>query len=70
MTQVRYNGVRDPQAEFEALRPYHRALIKLQTQVRPFSPDYLILHAAQKALDTACFHFTGDPSFYAARPPG
>jgi hypothetical protein len=38
-------------------------------RVRPLGPDYLILNAAQKALATACFHFTGDPYFYAGQAP-
>ena len=69
MTQVRYTGIADPKAEFEALRPYHDALIRLQTRVKPLGPDYLILNAAQKALATACYHFTGDPYFYAGQAP-
>ncbi len=69
MTQVRYPGVLDPKGEFEALRPYHDALIRLQTRYRPFGPEYLILNAAREALATACFHFTRDPNFYAATPP-
>ena len=70
MTRMRYVGVHDPKGAFEALKPYRKAIIDMKTQVRPFGPDYLILDAAMKALDTAAFHFTGDPTFYHLRPPG
>jgi hypothetical protein len=69
MTPVRYPGLQDATAQFEALRPYHDALIRMQTRVKPLGPDYLILNAAQKALATACYHFTGDPYFYAGKAP-
>jgi hypothetical protein len=36
---------------------------------RPFGPDYLILSAVLKALDTADYHFTREPSFNASKPP-
>jgi hypothetical protein len=42
----------------------------MMTQCRPFGPDYMILAAAKKALDTAAYHFTREPDFYAAKPPG
>jgi hypothetical protein len=64
MVQVRYTGIRDPKAAFEALRPYRKAMIQLQMNCRPFSADYMVLLAAQEALDTAAFHFTRDPTFF------
>ncbi len=70
MTKIRYLGVTDPKASFETLRPYHRALIALQTKCRPFGTDYLILAAAQKALETAAYHFTRDTAFYSGKPHG
>lgn len=68
MNQVRYRGVHDPKAAFEALRPLYRGLIQMKTQVRPFGPDYLILDAVLKALTTAAYHFTREPDFYAGKP--
>lgn len=41
----------------------------MQTQCRPFGPDYLILDAVKKTLDTAAYHVTGEPDFYALDPP-
>ena len=70
MTKVRYLGVTDPKAAFEALRDYHHALIKLQTRCRPFGADYLVIMAAKEALETAAFHFTRDSGFYAGAPHG
>jgi hypothetical protein len=70
MNQVRYLGVSDPHKAFEELKPLQRRLIRMMTQCRPFGPDYLILSAAKTALDTAAYHFTRDPNFYAAKPPG
>jgi hypothetical protein len=70
MNQVRYLGVHDPKAAFEALRPLNRGLIRMMTQCRPFGPDYMILAAAKKALDTAAYHFTREPDYNAAKPPG
>jgi hypothetical protein len=70
LTQIRYVGVTNPKAVFDELRPYRRARIKMKAGCRPFGPEYLILTAAQEALDTACFHFTRDPTFYVAPPHG
>lgn len=39
----------------------------MQGKVRPFSPDFLILSAVTKALDTAAYHFTHEPDFYSAK---
>ena len=68
LVKVRYLGVSDPKAAFEALRPYRERLISLQDRCRPFHTDFLILHAAQKALDAAAHYFTGDPNFFALKP--
>ena len=68
MVAIRYTGVTDAPRAFDGLRPYRHQLILLQARCRPFGPDYLILSAATKALDTAAFHFTGDPSFFALKP--
>ena len=40
----------------------------MQRHVRPFGPDYLILSAVTKALDTAAYHFTSEPDFFALKP--
>ena len=67
MVRVRYVGLSDPKAAFDALRAYRQQLIEMQMRYRPFSPDYLVLHEAQKALDRAAEHLTRDPRFYALR---
>lgn len=69
MVQIRYPGVVEARAAFEALKPFREAVIRMQAQCRPFGPDYLILDAVRKALDTAAYHFTGEPEFFALRPP-
>ena len=53
MVQVRRTGMPSPAAVFEELRPLRERLIKMQQAYRPFGPDYLILSAVTKALDTA-----------------
>jgi hypothetical protein len=68
MVKVRYTGFGDPKAAFNDLRPYRSQLIAMQARCRPFHADYLILHAAQKALDAAAHYFTGDPTFFALKP--
>ena len=68
MVKVRYLGIASPKTAFEELKPLRAKLIALQDKCRPFHTDYLILHAAQKALDTAAYHFTGDPNFFASKP--
>lgn len=70
MTKVRYHGLQNPKESFEELRPLQRNLIRMMTRCRPFGPDYMILDAAKKALDTAAYHFTREPDFYALKPPG
>lgn len=56
--------------EFEALRPYNKALIDLRGRCRPFGPDYLALDIACQGLLTALCHFTGDTELYAAAACG
>ena len=34
---------------------------------QPFGPDYLILDAVDKALETAAYHLTREPSFCATK---
>ena len=68
MVRMRYTGLDDPRQAFEALRPLRRELIRMQTRYRPFGPDYLVLAAATKALDTAAYHFTGEADFFAMKP--
>lgn len=53
VVKVRYLGISDPKATFNELRPYRERLIGMMGQCRPFHADFLILHAAQKALDAA-----------------
>lgn len=67
MVRMTYTGIPDPKAAFDALRPYRKAIIELEMLCRPFSADYLVLMAAKDALDTAAFHFTRDPTFYAIK---
>ena len=69
MVRIRYPGVVEARQAFEALKPFRDALLRLQSQCRPFGPDYLILDAVRKALDTAAYHFTGEPDFFSLRPP-
>ncbi len=64
MVQVRRHGLSDPGAAFNELRPYRERLITLMGACRPFQADFLMLHAAQKALDAAAHYFTGNPNFY------
>ena len=70
MGKVIYTGLSDATAAFEALRPYHKALIEMRTGCRPFGPEYHVLSAAQDALVTAAFHFTRDPPFFSDKPHG
>lgn len=70
MTPVRYTGLPDARVAFESLRPFHRAVIDMKCRYRPFGPEYLILDAVRASLATAAFHFTRDPNFFSAEPPG
>ncbi|HEY8615837.1 hypothetical protein [Phenylobacterium sp.] len=69
MVRVRYTGITQAKEAFDALRPFHGHLVRLQTNCRPFGPDYMILDAVKKALSTAAYHFTGEPDFFALKPP-
>jgi hypothetical protein len=68
MVQVNRRGLSDPKAAFDELRPYRERLVVLAGRCRPFQADFLMLHAAQKALDAAAHYFTGDPNFYGLTP--
>lgn len=68
VVKVRRTGVADAKPYFDRLRPGRDTLIELQGKYRPFGPEFLILEAVKKALDTAAHHFTGDPNFYSLRP--
>ena len=68
MVRMRYVGTVDPKAAFSELSPLRSKLLAMQNSYRPFGSDDLILAAVVKALDTAAYHFTGDPTFYAMRP--
>lgn len=67
MVRMTYPGISDPKKAFDALRPYRKAILELEMLCRPFGTDYLVLMAAKDALDTAAFHFTRDPTFYAIK---
>ncbi len=69
MVRMRYPGLTDPKAAFEQLKPLRAHVLKMQARCRPFGPDYLVLSAITKAMDTAAYHFTGEPDFFALRPP-
>lgn len=70
MVRTQYTGIDDAKARFGRLRALREELIRMQDQVRPFGPDFLILEAVRKALDTAAYHFTREPDFYSHKPPG
>jgi hypothetical protein len=68
MARVSYPGVYDPKKAFRDLKPLRDGLIQMKMRCRPFHSDYLVLDAAMKALDTAAYHFTGEPDFYGLKP--
>jgi hypothetical protein len=68
MARVRYLGIGDAKIAFDKLRPYRERLLEMQDKCRPFHADFLMLHAAQKALDAAAHYFTGDPQFFSLKP--
>ena len=70
MTRVRYTGLPDPVNAFEALTPYVDQLRALQMRCKPFGADYLALAIALDGVQTAAYHFTGRPHFYAAEDRG
>ena len=68
MVRMRYVGIIDPKCAFSELSPLRSKLLAIQDSYRPFGLDHLILAAVLKALDTAAYHFTGEPDFYAMGP--
>ncbi len=68
MVPVRYTGLPDPKGAFDELHPLRERVRGMQDRFRPFGPDYLILDAVRKALDTAAYHFTHEPDFFALKP--
>ena len=66
--QTRYVGLGDAKAAFGELRALRERMLGMQASVRPFGPDYLVLSAVVKALDTAAYHFTREPDFFALKP--
>jgi hypothetical protein len=67
MVKRNYVGLGDPRAHFETLGEYRQKLLEMRKKYRPFGTDFLILDAAIKALDTAAYHFTREPDFYAIK---
>ncbi|HPA37586.1 MAG TPA: hypothetical protein PLV04_02490 [Phenylobacterium sp.] len=65
MVQRAYVGLADPLREFEALRPYADQLRALQRRCKPFGRDYNAIAIALDGLETAAYHFTRRPHFYA-----
>jgi hypothetical protein len=70
MTVVRYTGLGDAIAAFDALRPLHARLLAMQSRLRPFGSDYLVIEAVLKALGTAAYHFTREPDFFSIQASG
>ena len=58
MVRRTYGKITDPQEAFEALRPAHTHVNRLAQCVRPFGPEYLVLHALTDMMATAAFHFS------------
>ena len=72
MVHRTYAGLGAPDAaarDFEALRPYVRALWGLQATVGYFTRDGSALDIALDCLQTAAFHFTRRRHFYGPRDP-
>jgi hypothetical protein len=67
MVKINYLGLRDARESFEELGDYRCKLMEMRKKHRPFGADFLILDAAIKALDTAAYHFTREPDFYAIK---
>jgi len=65
MVKITYVGVADPVARFEALRPCVQLLRQMQRQCRPFGRDYHAIAIALEGLDSAAYHFTRRPQFFA-----
>ena len=53
-------------AAFHRLQPYHQRLRALQARCRPFGRDWQALNIPLQGVETAAFHFTGTPQFYAS----
>ena len=72
MVHRTYHALGAPDAaarDFEALRPYVRALWGLQAAVGYFTRDGSAIDIALDSLQTAAFHFTRRPHFYGPRDP-
>lgn len=69
MVKRNYVGLGDPRQCFEELGEYRHRLMEMRKKHRPFGTDFMILDAAIKALDTAAYHFTREPDFYAIKMP-
>lgn len=65
MVQQTYAGIGDPIRVFEDLIPYARRLRELQRRCKPFGRDYHALAIAIDGLESAAYHFTRRPHFYA-----
>jgi hypothetical protein len=70
MTRVRYTGLPDPVKAFEELTPFVDRLRQMQMRCKPFGADYLAIAIALDGLQTAAFHFTRRPHFWAAEDRG
>jgi len=73
MVKVRYVGIREPESEFEALRPAYSMVIAMMTKCRPFSPEYEALLKISEAMNDAAQQFmpgVAPTSFFGARPTG
>jgi hypothetical protein len=68
MAHARFPGIIDPKSALAKLRPYRQELLRMAQSCRPFGSDYLIMDAAIIALDTASYHFTREPDFFALKP--
>lgn len=72
MVHRTYAGLGSPEAaarDFEALRPYVRAIWGLQASVGYFTRDGSALDITLSSLQTAAFHFTRRRDFYGSRDP-
>ena len=70
MVKLNYVGLTDPVREFEALKPYVNELRKMQQKCKPFGRDYMAIAIALDGLESAAYHFTRRPHFYAGKPHG
>ncbi|HEY8574406.1 hypothetical protein [Phenylobacterium sp.] len=70
MTRIRYTGISDPVKAFEELTPLVEQLRKLQMRCKPFGADYHAIGVAIEGLQTAAYHFTRRPHFWAAEDRG